>query len=298
MNKEPLGSPGDVQPPAAMAQPSASVPQLVYHEGPVLGAVEVVPIYWGAAWLEGAEAKLATELNQFFDFVLKSPLIDMLGEYSTAHARIGRGRRLGSVYLSDCDPGSMTPSGRHLTDEEVQEALHSWIAGGTVAPTTDNTLYFIFLPPQVNSLGYYFQPSVGGTFYGYHASAGNVYYVVVPYVNCADSIYAGTQLDTLTAVSSRELCAAIINPALDGWFDPVNNDIGDVCNHQTVRLDGYLVHLGWSNAQKACAFQPANQASGESNREDRKGMKVQKFSPVPARKSRRSHRLSETFQTI
>jgi hypothetical protein len=253
---------------------------LVYHEGPVLGAVEVVPVYWGAAWASGAEATLATELDQFFEFILKSSVMDMLGEYSTPATRIQQGRRLASVRLSNCEPGTLTPSGRHLADEEVQEALQAWIASGAVAPATGNTLYFIFLPPQVNSLGYYFQPSVGGTFYGYHANAGNVYYVVVPYVDRSESIYQGTQLDTLTAVSSRELCAAIINPALDGWFDPVNNEIGDVCNHKTVRLGGYLVHLGWSNTQEACAFQPAPKS------EDRKRLKVQKFSPMPARKPR------------
>ena len=249
-------------------QPLSGASSLVYHEGPVLPAVEVVPIYWGAAWSDGAQASLATELDQFFDFILQSPLMDMLSEYSTPAARIQHGRRRASVQLSDSEPGCQ------LGDEQVQETLRAWIAGGTVAPTTDNTLYFIFLPPGVNSPGYYFQPSVGGTFYGYHANAGNFYYVVVPYINCAESIYPGSQLDTFTAISSRELCGAIVNPALDGWFDPVNGEIGDVCNRQTVRLEKYLIHLGWSNNKKACAFQPA------------RGMKVRKFSPVPARKSR------------
>jgi hypothetical protein len=231
--------------------------------------VEVVPVYWGAAWADGARARLSAELDYFFDFILKSPLMDMLGEYSTPAARIQHGRRLASVHLSYSEPKCQ------LADEEVQEALHAWIAGGTVAPTTDNTLYFIFLPPGVNSLGYYLQPSFGGTFYGYHANAGNVYYAVVPYVDCAESIYPGTLLDTFTAISSRELCAAIINPALDGWFDPVNGEIGDVCHQQTVRMGGYLVHSGWSNSQQACVFQPAS------------GKKAPKFSQVPARKARK-----------
>jgi hypothetical protein len=246
---------------------SSSKVGLVYHEGPVLPVVEVVPIYWGGAWADGADASLASAMDQFFDFILQSSLMDMLSEYSTPAARIRHGRRVASAYLSDSEPGSQ------LADEEVRGALQAWIAGGTVAATTENTLYFIFLPPGVSSLGYYFQPAVGGTFYGYHANAGDVYYVVVPYVECAESIYAGTPLDTFTAISSRELCAAVINPALDGWFDPANGEIGDVCNRQTVRMGGYLVHSGWSNAQKACAYQRA------------RGKKVQKFSPVPARKS-------------
>jgi len=242
---------------------------LVYHEGPVLPAVEVVPIYWGADWSSDDQAALATRLDQFFDFILKSPMMDMLSEYSTPAARIQHGRRVASASISDCEPECQ------LADEKVQETLQGWIASGAVAATTENTLYFIFLPRGVKSLGYYFQPAVGGTFYGYHSNAGNVYYVVVPSISCGESIYPGTELDTFTAISSRELCAAIVNPALDGWFDPVNGEIGDVCHQQTGRLGGYLVHLGWSNTQKACAFKPA------------RGMKAPKFSPVPARKARK-----------
>ena len=62
-------------------------------------------------------------------------------------------------------------------------------------------------------------------------------------------------LDTLTEVSSHELCEAITDPTLGTWFDPnTNNEIGDICNRQTVRLGNFLVQTEWSNELTSCAF--------------------------------------------
>src|SRR5437867_5538726 len=68
---------GLVAPAARVAAPPAA--QLTYRGGPLLTAVEVVTVYWGAAWNEAT----AQSLNAFFQFVVSSPYIDQLGEYNT-----------------------------------------------------------------------------------------------------------------------------------------------------------------------------------------------------------------------
>src|SRR6202163_5117742 len=73
----------------ALAVP-VSTPQLTYRGGSLLPAAQVFVLFWGTAW-EGAQAALLQQVNQFFDFVLTSPLLDQLGEYSVAGMTIGHG---------------------------------------------------------------------------------------------------------------------------------------------------------------------------------------------------------------
>ena len=80
--------------------PPSAPPRLVYNAGPLLTAVEVFTIYWGDWWQSADGTTLSGELDTFFDYVLTSPLIDQLGEYSTAAATIGHGRRTGTTTLT------------------------------------------------------------------------------------------------------------------------------------------------------------------------------------------------------
>ena len=109
------------------------------------------------------------------------------------------------------------------------------------------------------SLSFGEQSCVG--YCGYHFNFGNVYYAVIPFANCPGCQFNGDFLDTLTEVSSHELAEAVTDPAGNGWLDPSlkpSDEIGDICNRQTVRMGGYLVQTEWSNAQGVCAFQPKN----------------------------------------
>src|SRR6202023_1951713 len=88
----------------------------------------------------------------FFDFILTSSYLDLLGEYSTATTRIGHGRRIKSVHVPNSEPGTATATGRQVTDAQIQQAIQGWITTGTVPATTANTLYFVYLPPNVVSV--------------------------------------------------------------------------------------------------------------------------------------------------
>jgi hypothetical protein len=253
---------------AGVAAPSA---QLVYQSGgTVLGAVEVVPIYWGAYWSGTEGAALSAEINGFFDFILTSSLMDMLAEYSTPTTTIGRGVRLPSVQIADSEPGDATSGGREVTDSQIQTALQSWIANGKVPAVTSNTLYFIYLPPNVTAIDQSIQSCQD--FCGYHNQINmNVFYAVQPYATCSGCSF-GTILDSITKISSHELCESITDPALNAWADPTTGEeIGDICNDTTARLGGYLIQLEWSNSQNACALKPASAgaSSARSQCDDR-----------------------------
>ncbi len=238
------GAGGLVAPaPRVLAPPAA---QLTYRGGPLLSAVQVVTVFWGAAWNEATADATAQSLNAFFQFVVTSPYVDQLGEYSTPQQKIGSGRYVGTARVTESAPGASA------TDSAVQEMLQGEVARNALPAPTANTVYFAFLPPGVTV--------VAGSerscqaFCGYHdRSAGGLYYAVVPYPNCSGCLGNLRSLDALTSVCSHELAEAITDPVPgQGWYNDANGEIGDICAWQNKTLGAYEVQLLWSNRAKAC----------------------------------------------
>ena len=231
----------------------ATAPHLTYHGGALLTSVEVFTVFWGTAWQQPAQAAVAAHLNQFFDYILTSPLIDALAEYSVPGKPIGHGMRIGTTTILDASPGGTRKS---LTDAQIQQHLQQWIAAGTVPHATGNTLYFVYTPPGVGVVMADRSRSCK-VFCGYHGNVGHsIFYAVEPYLACKGCTYGSGVADSLTKVSSHELCEAITDPMGDGWFDdtPPGNEIGDICNSSVGQLGGYTVQLEWSNALKRCVL--------------------------------------------
>jgi hypothetical protein len=232
-------------------------PGLQYFGGPVIESVQIVCIFWGASWTAGSDVNLATQIEGFFDFLVTSILMDMLAEYSTKATQIQHGSRLPSARISSSEPGTITATGRLVTDTAVQQALQGWINAGTVAATTPNTLYFVFLPPNVTSVDQALNQSCVAQC-GYHYFTGNVYYAVVPYESCASCLLPSGLLDTYTVVCSHEMAEAITDPTVTGWLDPnQGSELGDLCagnNLQTTRVGNYLIQQQWSNSRCGCAL--------------------------------------------
>jgi len=235
---------GIIAPAPPVRAPSAA--QLTYRGGPLLTAVEVVTVFWGAAWSEATTQAAAQALNGFFQFVVASPYVDQLAEYSTPQLKIGRGRYAGTARVTDPAPGAS------VTDSAVQEMLQREVARKSLPAPTTNTVYFAFLPPGVTV--------VAGSerscqaFCGYHdRSAGGLYYAVVPYPNCSGCLGNLPPRDALTSVCSHELAEAITDPVPgQGWYNDANGEIGDICAWQNKTLGSYEVQLLWSNRAKAC----------------------------------------------
>jgi hypothetical protein len=254
-DQHPLPAPATTTPPPAEAPitivplhgraAAAPAPNLTYRGGPLLGAVEVFTVFWGSAWT-AAQAELASQLDDFFVFVVSSPLIDQLGEYSVAGTQIGYGKRIGRTVVPTDPPAQ-------LTDDDVRNALHDRLAAdGDFPQPGPNVLYFVFLPPDVTI-------AMGGgqscrAFCGYHDAIGDsIFYAVMPYAGCAGCTAGLSVLDALTNTSSHELAEAITDPVPGaGWYDDTNGEVGDICAWQTKRLGAYTVQLEWSNAAGAC----------------------------------------------
>jgi hypothetical protein len=88
----------------AQQQGPPPTPTIFYHGGttgspPVLGNVQVIPIFWGSYWGTPAGAALMGNINSFYDSTLTSTYMGLLAEYSTYDAshnyitRIGNGSR-------------------------------------------------------------------------------------------------------------------------------------------------------------------------------------------------------------
>ena len=241
----PLHLPSELYRPAEgiAAPPSA---QLTYRGGPLLEAVKVFSIFWGQAWQSTPNSDLADQINQFFDFVLGSALIDQLAEYNVSGHSIGHGSLIGTVTLTQSSPKSS------VTDAALQQLLQDQIDSSSVPKPDANTLYFLYLPPGTAVVQ-------GGScscqaFCGYHDTFGKgIYYAVMPYPNCAGCLGGMTALDALTSTSSHELCEAITDPVPgQGWYDDNHGEIGDICAWQTRKLGKYMVQLEWSNKDGSC----------------------------------------------
>ncbi len=221
-------------------------PRLTYRNGPLLGSVEVVTIFWGSAWSTSGAA-LATDINRFYEYILSSPLMEQLSEYSVTGQTIGHGKMIGSVVLTNPAPP------RSVTDTAIRRMLQTEIAGNPALPhPTHNSLYVIYTAPGVRVIQ-------GGaascrSFCGYHdAINGAIFYAVLPYPGCQGCLGGLPVLDALTSTSSHELCEAITDPIPgQGWYDDVHGEIGDICAWRTKTLSRYTVQLEWSNRAGRC----------------------------------------------
>ena len=226
---------------------AAPAPHLTYRNGPLLTNVEVFTIFWGELWNDPANSPLITQINDFFDYILASPLIEQLSEYNVPGKSIGRGVLVGTNTFVTSSPT------KSVTDTAIQKFLQTQISEGAFPAVTDNSLYFLYLPPGTTVK----QGTAASCkdFCGYHdaASSGGIYYAVMPFPSCSGCLGGLDTFPALTSTSSHELCEAITDPVPgEGWYDDTNGEIGDICAWQTKQLGDYTIQLEWSNAATSC----------------------------------------------
>src|ERR1700730_14095944 len=224
----------------------AASPQLTYRNGPLLAAVEVFTVFWGAEWNAAPMNTVMQDMNQFFDYILTSALMDQLAEYNVASYKISHGKGSGTAVITP-------PAQISVNDKTIQHELETEIASNTAFPQpSGNTLYFALMPQGVKVVQ-------GGAsscqaFCGYHNDInGQIFYAVMPYPGCPGCTGGLKPFDALTSTSSHELCEAITDPIPgQGWYDDSNGEIGDICAWKTKKIGHNTVQLEWSNKASQC----------------------------------------------
>jgi hypothetical protein len=238
-------------------------PLLTYGNGPLLTNAQVITIFWGAGWTQSAQSGLLTQVNQFFDVILTSSLMDLIGQYSVPGQTIGHGSRIGTFTDSGSEPGG---GAGQVSDAQVRQEVQTLINNGNVPPANANTLYFVYLPPNVTLTGP--TDAGGGTscvdFCGYHwfipGSNPEIYYAAMPFPGCNGCLGGLSQIQSLTSVSSHELIEGITDPHPWSGWNSAQGEIGDICAWQVDVISGYTVQKEWSNKDGACTIGHANPA--------------------------------------
>jgi hypothetical protein len=225
---------------------AAASPQLTYRNGPLLTNVEVFTLFWGSGWQQAPASGLISQINQFFTYIVASPLIDQLSEYSVAGKTIGHGKFLGTLTVTSPAPA------KSLQDSAIQNFVQQQINSGAVPNPGPNTLYVVYVESGVTV-------EQGGSascqsFCGYHDSFGsNIFYGVLPYPDCSGCTGGQDTFTALTVTTSHELCEAITDPIPgQGWYDDTNGEIGDICAWKTKTVGNYTVQQEWSNKAGQC----------------------------------------------
>lgn len=240
----PLSVPEELTSAKAVA---AAAPHLTYRNGPLLAAVEVFTIFWGAGWEKAPASHLISQVNDFFTYILTSSLMGQLSEYSVPGKTIGHGKFVGT--LSITAPVLKTS----VSDAAIQHMLQHLIATDSSVPQpSPDTLYFIYIQPGTKVVQ-------GGSasctsFCGYHNDiSGRIFYAVMPYPGCSGCTGSMDVFAALTSTSSHELSEAITDAIPgQGWYDDSNGEIGDICAWKNKKIGKYTVQLEWSNKAKKC----------------------------------------------
>ena len=211
-------------------------------------------------------------ISEFYETVLGSSYMTILSQYSVGGQAIGPGSYRGPFTIS---PSKCPVGPCHLTDADIQSEIQAQIADLKLVPplgsgqfTDQDTMYMIYFPPQVTITG----PGADGNscvdFCGYHwntvASFGTLLYGVMPDFGngsgCDKGCGGSNEFGNITSVSSHEFSETITDPDVtlappaypEGWTDPKNGEIGDICNQQQTSVCGYVVQKEWSNGANDC----------------------------------------------
>jgi hypothetical protein len=255
----PFGRSGGKQRHRRPAQPrfesleDRQVPTVSFFGGNLLPHVQAQAVFLGNEFSSAPTNTETATLNAFLKDITG-------GAYMQALARAGFNVGTGSAVAGAIDHTSLAV-GSTISDAFIRARLQADVNSGLVQAPNANTLYVVYVEPDVAvNLGAG-QGTTQQGILGYHTAfvgtnGAPIRYAVVvsPGGAAHNSVLpeATTAIDQLTAVTSHELAEAVTDPDIDsnvnngrlGWFDPQRGEIGDVEENNPnafVRLDGHLV---------------------------------------------------------
>ncbi|KAJ3405295.1 hypothetical protein HDU80_001579 [Chytriomyces hyalinus] len=213
------------------------------------------------------------ELAQFYTYITRSPVMDLLSQYSAKNYKIGYGKYMSSRV----EPG---PFSNVIDDTaDIHPYLINLITTKSIIPTA-NTYYVIYYGQGI-------KVTQSGalsceTMCSYHSTLDiskipnknnqtQLYYGIVPYQGddcdgvCGPSY---SLFENMCAASSHELTETITNPSIGlarrfapplSWYDPLQGEVADMCNQDQVTMKDaannnsrWVVQKLWSNLDAKC----------------------------------------------
>jgi hypothetical protein len=201
--------------------------------GPLLTKPKIVLLWWSTYFWDVHNTEKHYYRNALSAFGNDSAFWNRLSEYG-----ITSGSYSGTIDLTRFGGPSAS-----LTEQAIRDALTYRFNVSNVTPDAE-TIYVVMLPNGVTS-----QYDTSSGFIGHHQTytynGQNVWYAVVEY---------STDTRQTLSVITHEVYEAATDPDVStGYWDPANGgetEIGDLCNLQTMVIDGYPVQQVWS--QKGC----------------------------------------------
>jgi hypothetical protein len=201
--------------------------------GPLITTPKIVLLWWSTYFWDVHRKEKNYYKTALSAFGSDSAFWNRLSEYG-----ITSGSYSGTIDLTRFGGPSTS-----LTEQAIRDAL-TFRFNNLYNPPDGNSIYVVMLPNGVTSA---YDTSNG--FIGHHQTytykGQNVWYAVVEY---------STDTRQTLSVITHEVYEAATDPDLStGYWDPAHGgetEIGDLCNLQTMIVDGFPVQQVWS--QKGC----------------------------------------------
>jgi hypothetical protein len=232
--------------------------QLVWHNGPVMHATTVVPVYWGSRWSNSTfVGDKVSGLNTLYSGIGGTPYARTNGEYTDSSGSVNTSSIGKSGNLTDT---SATPSGAPSTSAVLSE-----VAKVTGNHPVANAYYPVYSDQPRGNAGYCAWHS-SGTIGGVRVQFG-FFFNLDGDPGCdpqsPSSLGHSQGLAALANVSGHELSEMLTDPQLNAWYDQRGDENSDKCAWTwsgTVAIGGqsWKIQGNWSNAAASARTGYAN----------------------------------------
>lgn len=232
--------------------------QLVWHNGPVMHATTVVPVYWGSRWSNSTfVGDKVSGLNTLYSGIGGTPYARTNGEYTDGSGTVNTSSIGKSGNLTDT---SATPTGAPSTSAVLSE-----VAKVTGNHPVANAYYPVYSDQPRGNAGYCAWHS-SGTIGGVRVQFG-FFFNLDGDPGCdpqsPSSLGHSQGLAALANVSGHELSEMLTDPRLNAWYDSSGSENADKCAWTwrglvTIGSQQWKIQGNWSNAA-------ANAGTGYAN---------------------------------
>ena len=236
----------------ALQLASISQPHLSYYGGRIIRDPKFISLYAGGFWATDKGSREKKHLDGCSSSVPSGAHASVWREFG-----VSPGKFVGSATVP------LATSRRVITERDVQGLVADTIRGGGVTKPDGDTVYTLFLPPNVVLRHGEADSRRGlGGFHGSYIdprSRKPVYYAAIVYADSKNGVqFTSKPLDNISIAATHEWSEAVTDPDVNrgklGWYDRVFGEIGDIPLNMGFapsqlwgRLNGCAVQREWSN---------------------------------------------------